>query len=71
MQQIKIFVGLEADADNFERRVNDWIRTSRAKILQITGNIAPQTETAKMGGLSGAGGSSDVILYILYEPPAS
>ncbi len=72
VQQIKIFVGLESDADGMEKRVNDWIRASKVRVLQITGNIAPQTESGKLGGgLSGGGSASDVMLVILYEVATS
>jgi hypothetical protein len=67
MQQIKVFVGLESDADAFERTVNHWIKTSKARVLQITGNIAPQTETGKFGGLNSGGNASDLTLFVLYE----
>ena len=74
MQQVKIFVGLEGETNALSDEINKWIRESGAKVLQVTGNIAPQS----MGG-SGLGGGlpgtslasgrvpSDVLVIVLYE----
>lgn len=69
MQQIKIFMALETDAPKLESQVNEWLRANpKARILQISGNVAPQTETKYTGGgLSGGGGASDLLLILLYE----
>lgn len=70
MQQVKIFKGVEADITALEKEVNAWIRQSRAKVVSVTGNIAPQSETREStgGGLGkGAFPPSDVILIVLYE----
>ena len=75
MHQIKIFTGLEGATEELTSEVNQWLRESRAKVVQIAGNIAPQS----IGGLEhstalpGSGGAlshprpSDVILIFLYE----
>jgi hypothetical protein len=68
MQQLKIFTALESDTAMLERTVNHWMATANVRVLQISGNIAPQTETGRPGGLSSAGSSSDVVLFVLYEP---
>ncbi len=69
MQQMKIFVALEADAFKLEGEINRWLKANpNVRVLQMSGNIAPQTETGlKGGGLAGAGGSSDILLCLLYE----
>lgn len=71
MQQVKIFKALEVEMDVLEQKVNQWIAAAggKIKVLQITGNIAPQSESAggKTGGLGAAGNASDVLLVILYE----
>ncbi len=74
MQQVKLFKGLESDLSTLEGEVNAWIRQSGAKIVSITGNIAPQSEKsgAAPGGLGkGQFSPSDVILIVLYETSPS
>jgi hypothetical protein len=47
-----------------EGDINAWIKEAGAKNLQISGNIAPQTESAPgMGSFS----SSDILITILYD----
>lgn len=70
MQQIRLFKGVESELGALESAVNDWIRQSGARIIQITGNIAPQSINPRSGseGLTQSSFSpSDVILIILYE----
>jgi len=74
VQQVKIFKGLEHETDVLEKQVNDWIRSSKSKIVHIFGNIAPQTARAEASPISGAArtmghrfGTSDVLLVVLYE----
>jgi hypothetical protein len=71
MQRIKVFKALETEAEMLERQVNDWLAKSGAKVLQISGNIAPQSEGGggRTGGLANTGGASDVLLIVLYETP--
>lgn len=74
MQQVKLFKSLESDLTALEAEANAWIRQSRAKVISITGNIAPQS--AKTGstaeGLSRSQFSpSDVVLIVLYDTPTS
>lgn len=70
MQQMKIFKGVENDLTALEGEVNAWLRQSGARVVGMTGNIAPQTVTPETKG-GGAGRSyyppSDVILVVLYE----
>jgi len=69
MQQVKFFKGIESNVDTIEKEINDWLRQSGAKVISITGNIAPQS--TKPGGGSGLGNShfasSDVLVIVLYE----
>ncbi len=70
MQQIKLFKGVENDLVWLENEVNTWIRQTGAKIVAMTGNIAPQGEMADASnaGLSKTFPPSDVIIIILYVP---
>ena len=71
MQQVKIFSGLEGATEEMSSEINTWIRESGAKIVQITGNIAPQSNaTAGSTGTLGVGSArapSDVMIFVLYE----
>lgn len=74
MQQVKIFKSLESDVAALEAEVNAWIRQSGARIVSITGNIAPQSQTpgdTKGGYLQSRFPPSDVMLVVLYETPTS
>ncbi len=73
MQQVKLFKGLESDVTTLEGEVNAWIRQSGARVVSITGNIAPQSTKpgATAGGLGqGQFSPSDVVLIVLYETPS-
>lgn len=70
MQQIKIFKGIEHDLGSLEEDINRWLSGGKIRVVQMTGNIAPQTGNSKesSGGLgSGAFASSDVLIVVLYE----
>ena len=70
MTQIKIFKALEFDTDAMERQVNNWLATTKVKVLQITGNIAPQSDSPLKGqvvGNQGGTAPSDMVLFVLYE----
>ena len=63
MQQVKIFKGVENELVSLEQDINHWAAESKAKIISIMGNIAPQTHRDQ----SHAFGSSDVLIVVLYE----
>lgn len=76
MQQVKIFHDTEDRVDVLEQEVNAWLRESKARIVQITGNIAPQAllETEQLTRVQGAAPNtkrrfapSDVLLIVVYE----
>jgi hypothetical protein len=69
MQQIKLFKGVESDLARLEQTVNDWLRESRAHVLQVTGNIAPQSGPPSVGGGSSQSPftPSDVLVLVVYE----
>ena len=66
MQQIKIFKGVEAEVSMLENDVNEWLRESNVRVLNITGNIAPQSGAASDSGTHRFA-PSDVLLIVLYE----
>ena len=72
MQQIKIFKNVENNLSELEKEINGWIAQSGARIVSLTGNIAPQSDpTVAGGGLSNSTfPPSDVVVIILYEKSA-
>ena len=54
MQQVKIFKTLEGEIAQLEKLVNAWLANSSVRVLQITGNIAPQSRAIdpKTGSIS-------------------
>ena len=73
MPQVKIFTGIEGGAEELSKSINDWAKETGAKMLQVTGNIAPQSMTGSGSGatLAGSGASgrapSDILVIVLYE----
>ncbi len=69
MQQIKIFKAVEAEITTLEAEVNAWLAESGVNVVNVFGNIAPQSKPD--GGKAGLGGSrfdpSDVLLVVVYE----
>lgn len=73
MQQIKIFKGLENETTALEKRVNAWLAESGVRVLQMTGNIAPQGQStdSKAGSIAASPfTASDILLVVLYETPS-
>lgn len=72
MQQIKIFKGIEHELKSLEDEVNAWLVEAEVEVLQIVGNIAPQSPSSKRdaSGLTlGEFPPSDVFLIVLYKRP--
>lgn len=70
MHQVKIFIGLESNIEAMEENLNGWLKESGAKVINMFGNIAPQTVTADSKGSTLAErkfSSSDVFITVLYE----
>ncbi len=71
MQQIKLFVDIESNVEAMEERINGWIKERGVKIVNIFGNIAPQTVTpaTKAAGLAASSkfSSSDMFVAVVYE----
>jgi hypothetical protein len=76
VQQIKIFKGVEHELANMERDINAWLKSSKAKVTQVFGNIAPQTlqsigtQPQLLGAERGAAksfGASDILVVMVYE----
>jgi hypothetical protein len=72
MQHVKLFKSVEADIIELEREINAWLtelQQQEGRVLQLAGNIAPQTiGTGKSLG-SGSFSPSDLFAIVLYEKP--
>jgi len=64
MQQVKLFKSVETELNSLEDEINKWLATSKARILSITGNIAPQSSIKPMEDRFTG---SDVLVVVLYE----
>ncbi len=66
MQQIKIFKGVETDVNSLESDVNGWLKQNGAKVVNIFGNIAPQTRGHE-GPAERRFSPSDILITVVYE----
>ena len=69
MHQVKIFKSIESELWTMEAEINEWLKSSGAKVVSVTGNIAPQSATSE--GSSGMFSASDVLLVVVYESAPS
>ena len=70
MHQIKIFKGIESELHSVEQEVNSWLAAAKVKVLQIVGNLSPQSSPVKEGavGLTKSQfAPSDALIIVLYE----
>ena len=70
MHQIKIFKSLESEISHLEKQVNAWLTESNVRVLNMFGNISPQTQSTDSTTTAisrGAFPPSDVLLVVLYE----
>ena len=64
MRKVKIFKSVEDELSRLESDINAWVDSSKAHIVSITGNIAPQSN--HVAG-DGAFSASDVLIIVVYE----
>lgn len=70
MHQVKLFKGLENDLPGLEKQINDWLTQNKARVVQITGNLAPQKDETKpdeTGVTHSLYSPANVLLALLYE----
>jgi hypothetical protein len=65
MHQVKIFKSIESELWALEAEINNWLKESKAKVISVTGNIAPQSDggTPRQGTFT----ASDVLIVVVYE----
>ncbi len=68
MQQIRIFKSIESEVGELEREINGWLQESKVMVVNVFGNIAPQTVNTETTGSSGRAFSpSDIFMVVVYE----
>ena len=70
MHQVKLFRGLENDLPGLEKQINDWLAETKVRVVQITGNLAPQQDETKpdeSGVVHSLYSPANVLLALLYE----
>ena len=65
MRQVKIFKSIESELWSLEEEINTWIKEHGAKVVSVTGNIAPQSGGGGVG--QGTFSASDVLVIVTYE----
>ena len=65
MRLIKLFKCLETECDQLEREVNSWVEATGANVVNVSGNIAPQSPRSHPNAREMP---SDVLLVVTYEP---
>jgi len=69
MHQVKIFKGLESDLAALERQINGWLAAEGIRVINIIGNMSPQSPPPeKTGGIGMTPWPpSDVVVIIHYD----
>lgn len=66
MHQVRIFKTIENEIPAVEEEINEWLKESGGKVIQMSANIAPQsTSDGNLGSSSFS--SSDVLIVVVYE----
>ena len=64
MQQVKLFKGREDELATLEHQVNLWIAEHQAKVINIVGNIAPQSPSSHPNSRPDP---SDILLLVMHD----
>jgi hypothetical protein len=68
VQQIRIFKSIETDVSILESEINGWLQESGVNVINIFGNISPQTVTSGSSAIDRRAFSpSDVLMVVVYE----
>lgn len=68
MQKIKLFVGIESDIPALEDKVNEWIAEHKIDVVNIFGNISPQTNAREVSPGHGRHfNPSDIFIAVVYR----
>lgn len=69
MHQIKIFKGIESELGQLENDVNAWLAETGCRVVQMFGNLAPQTLSSlnKQSGLTKTDFVPSDVLLVVYD----
>ncbi|HYE60522.1 MAG TPA: hypothetical protein VD997_00875 [Phycisphaerales bacterium] len=75
MQQVRIFIGKEDEVSRLTKEVNDFLANTGAKVVNVFGNLSPQTPGASGGsegmrapeGMNRRFAPSDIMLVVVYQ----
>lgn len=69
MHQIKIFKQLEFELESLERAVNQWLVENPVKVVNIFGNMSPQSPKSSSDSMINrtAHSPSDIMIVVVYE----
>jgi hypothetical protein len=75
MHQVRIFIGKEDDTLRLAKDINEWLAYDDVKVVNIFGNMSPQTiqdrsESGRILGAEGGGrryAPSDIMLVVVFE----
>lgn len=66
MHQVRLFKGVENEIRELEHEMNEWLKETGAKVVNVFGNIAPQAGSTE-GRLGKKFEASDLFLCVVYE----
>jgi hypothetical protein len=71
VHQVKIFKTIEPEVEALEKQINAWIRDNKVRVINVVGNIAPQSGAADPKAVTTSRGfaPSDVLVIVLYDTP--
>lgn len=69
MHQVKIFKGLESDLAGLERQINGWMASEGVRVINIIGNVAPQSPPPEKAGSINLSPfpPSDILIIVHYD----
>lgn len=69
MHQVKLFKGLESELHSLEAEINAFLAEKGAAVVNVFGNIAPQSESHTDTRLGTGHTASDIFIVVVYEKP--
>lgn len=69
VHQIRLFKGVETEIRDMEKEINSWLKESKARIVQMSANIAPQTNEPAPTGVAKSRqyAPSDLFVALVYD----
>jgi hypothetical protein len=69
VHQIRLFKGVETDIKEMEKEINSWLKDSKARVVHMSSNIAPQSNEpqAFSGPKARQFAPSDLFVAIVFD----